>query len=168
MTLRPRPFVCFLLFFSTAAAPGVSNASPAPVADADKGKKDGDKDGGKKKSPTKADFSVDTSGTTSTIAVKGQGKLSILIKPGDGLKVHPDAPLEIKLKTSNGLRSSKNKLGRGDVVDAKSTAPELACDINANAAGAQTVDAELSFFLCSDSWCQRMKDRVTINVEVTP
>lgn len=159
--LRP---LALALLCATTALSGASLAA-APVGDegTDKG---GDKDG-KKKSPTKADFAIDTSQTSSSIKVKGKGKLSILIKPGEGLKVHPDAPLEVKVKTSSGLSSSKNKLGRGDVVDAKATAPELACDLNASAAGAQTVDAELSFFLCSDSWCQRMKDRVTINVDVT-
>jgi len=127
-----------------------------------------DEGAGDKKAPAKAEYSVDTSASTKSMSVKDRGLVSIHIKPGEGLKVHPQAPLEVKLKTSAGLKSEKNKLGRGDVKDPAATAPELTCALSANAGGKQTVEADLSFFLCSESWCQRMKDRVVVEIDVKP
>jgi hypothetical protein len=120
-----------------------------------------------KKAAGKGDYSLDTSKTSSSAAVKSDAVFSIVIVPASGLKIHPQAPLEVKLKTTEGLKPAKAKLGRADVKDAAALAPELSTTVNAAAAGKQEIEASVSFFLCSDSWCQRMTDKVVVPVNVT-
>ncbi len=120
-----------------------------------------------KKAPTKDDYEIDVSKTTAELQVGQSGTLVVHIKAKNGLKVHPQAPLEVKLTTSAGLTTEKNKLGRKQAKQQDAESPELSTGMTGRAAGAQTVEASLSFFLCSDTWCQRVTDKKTIAVKVT-
>ena len=115
---------------------------------------------------TKDDYSLDTSGTTAKLKVNGDGTFSLVITPRNGKKVHPDAPLEVTLKDNPALKPAKQKLGRTDVADKGAKAPEVRTSFKALKTGATTLDASVSFFLCTDAWCQRMSDRVQIAVTV--
>lgn len=152
-------FVATFALASAAAAQDDKGGKPKPKPEQKKEEKN---------SATKDDYKIVTSASSTEIKLSGDGKLSILIQPGEGLKVHPQAPLEARLKASNGIKPAKKKLGRKDVTEAESHAPEMTCDLHAEAAGEHKVDAEISFFLCSESWCQRMKDTVSITVKVPP
>lgn len=116
----------------------------------------------------KGDYEVDTSATSPEIKVNGDGKLSIHIKPIEGMKVHPQAPLEVRLTPSEGLKPARSKLGRKQVTDPEATAPELTCDLHAETAGDHKVEAELTFYLCSETRCDRMKDKVVVAVKAVP
>jgi hypothetical protein len=120
-----------------------------------------------KKAPTKDDYSLDSSLTSSNLKLNEDGLFSLAIIPVEGLKVHPDAPLEVRLNTSAGLVSSKKKLGRKDATDEKALAPTIQTIIRGETAGKKEIEANISFFLCSKSWCQRMTDRVSIGVKVS-
>jgi hypothetical protein len=133
------------------AAPVVHAAPPAPAAD-DKATKD--------------DYELDTSGSSSKIKLNGEGTFSLVVKPKNGKKVHPDAPLEVAFKDPKGVAPAKSKLGRNDVVDKASKAPEVKTKLRGTKAGATTLEASVSFFLCTDAWCQRMTDHVSVPVTV--
>lgn len=120
-----------------------------------------------KKTATKSDYTLDVSATAVEGKVKSDLPFSLVIAPVEGLKVHPQAPLEVKLKTTDGLKAAKPKLGRADVKSAEAKSPELVTTLHASAAGKQEVEASVSFFLCSPSWCQRMTDKVVVAVNVT-
>lgn len=120
-----------------------------------------------KSAPTKDDYKLDASGSSSRLKVNEDGLFSLSITPVEGLKVHPDAPLEVKLKTSQGLTSTKKKLGRKDALDAKSLAPTLQTAIRGESAGKKEIEAEISFFLCSKTWCQRMTDKMVVDVTIS-
>jgi hypothetical protein len=115
---------------------------------------------------TKEDYELDTSGTDAKIKAGGEGKFSLVVKPKNGKKVHPDAPFEVTFKDPKGVRPAKTKLGRNDVVDKASKAPEVRTTLKADKAGATTLEASVSFFLCTDAWCQRMTDRVSVPITV--
>ena len=115
---------------------------------------------------TKDDYELDTSGTATTIKAGAEGTFSLVVRPKNGKKVHPDAPFEVTFKDPKGVRPAKNKLGRNDVVDKASMAPEVQTKLRAEKAGPATVDASVSFFLCTDAWCQRMTDRVSLAITV--
>src|SRR5438552_2290259 len=108
---------------------------------------------------TKDDYELDVSGTDAKIKAGSDGKFSLVIKPKNAMKVHPEAPLEVTFKDPKGVKPGKLKLGRNDVVDKASKAPEVRTTLHADKAGAYTVEASVSFFLCTDAWCQRMSDR---------
>jgi len=115
---------------------------------------------------TKDDYELDTGGTDAKLKVGGTGSFSLVVKPKNGKKVHPDAPLEVSLKDPKGLKLGKSKLGRNDVVDKASKSPELKTSLRGEKAGTYTVEANVSFFLCTDAWCQRMSDKVAVPVTV--
>lgn len=115
---------------------------------------------------TKDDYELDTSGTDAKIKVNADGQFSLVVKPKNGKKVHPDAPLEVIFKDPKGVKPAKNKLGRSDVVDKASHAPEVRTKVRGEKVGATVLEANVSFFLCTDAWCQRMKDRVAVPMTV--
>lgn len=134
------------LVASAALADAPPPAAPAPAPD--------------------ANFTLDTSRSSVELALGAKGRLSIIINPGAGRKVHDQAPLTVNLKATKGLTLSKTKLGHADVVNKGDRAPELAVDITATAAGTQVTEAEMQFFICTEKWCERQMQRVTITTAV--
>jgi hypothetical protein len=115
---------------------------------------------------TKDDYSLDVSGTDTKIKRGADGKFSLVVVPKNNKKVHPEAPLEVTFTNPKGVRPAKTKLGRADVVDKGAKAPEVRTTLHAEKAGSTTLEANVSFFLCTDAWCQRMADKVTIAITV--
>lgn len=134
-----------------AAPPTSASASASPSAD-DKATKD--------------DYTLDTSGTETKIKLGGEGRFSLVVTPKNGKKVHPDAPFEVSFKDPKGVTPAKGKLGRSDVVDKAAKAPEVQTRLRGEKAGPTTLEASVSFFLCTDAWCQRMTDRVSVAITV--
>ncbi len=140
----------FLLAFTVANAPA---AAPDGVAD---------------DRATKDDYELDTGGTDKTVKVGKDGAFSLVVRPKNGKKVHGEAPLEVVFKDPKGVKPGKMKLGRGDVADKTAAAPELRTTLRGEKAGATTLEATVSFFLCTDSWCQRMSDKIAVPITVEP
>jgi hypothetical protein len=112
-------------------------------------------------------YQLDTSGTTTTVTSGGAGVLKLQIKPAAGYKVSFDAPLKIAL-TSAELKLSKADLGKADVEDKKGPVARFSVPFEAAGSGNGTIAAEASFFICSDTVCERKVDRITVAVEVKP
>ncbi|MCC7072301.1 MAG: hypothetical protein IT383_13315 [Deltaproteobacteria bacterium] len=117
---------------------------------------------------TKDDYELDTSATDKTIKVGKDGAFSLVLRAKNGKKVHAEAPLEVVFKDPKGVKPAKTKLGRGDVRDKAAASPELRTTLRGDKAGATTLEATVSFFLCTDSWCQRMSDKISVPVSVEP
>ncbi len=115
---------------------------------------------------TKDDYSLDTAGTAASVKVGADGAFSLVITPKNGKKVHPDAPLEVVLSDGPIVKPAKLKLGRGDLKEKGAKAPQVTTTLRGLKAGSATVSVNVSFFLCTDAWCQRMSDRVEIPVTV--
>lgn len=145
----------FLLALAITAAP----AEPQPGTPASQGGVADDR-------ATKDDYELDTSGTDKTIKVGKDGTFSLVVRAKNNKKVHPEAPLEVVFKDPKGIKPQKSKLGRGDVVDKAAKSPELRTSVRGEKAGATTLDATVSFFLCTDAWCQRMTDKISLPITV--
>ncbi|MBI1944396.1 MAG: hypothetical protein HYS27_01800 [Deltaproteobacteria bacterium] len=117
---------------------------------------------------TKDDYTLDTGGTDKTVKVGKDGTFSLVVRAKNGKKVHGEAPLEVVFKDPKGVKPGKGKLGRGDVVDKAAASPELRTTLRGEKAGATTLEATVSFFLCTDSWCQRMSDKIAVPITVEP
>ena len=111
---------------------------------------------------TKDDYALDTSGSATKLKVGADGSFALTITPKNGKKVHPEAPLEVTFEDVKGIKPKKKKLGRTDIVAKASATPELRTSVSALAVGSATLVANVSFFLCTDAWCQRMSDRVSV------
>jgi hypothetical protein len=116
---------------------------------------------------TKDDYALDASGSASTLKVNGEGAFALQITPKNGKKVHPDAPLEVVIADNALFKASKARLTRSDLKEKGSKTPTVTTTLRGSKAGTGTIDVTVSFFLCTDAWCQRMSDKVTLPVTVT-
>lgn len=108
-------------------------------------------------------FSIETQ--KSEVAAGAAGRVGILIKTKRGAHVSAEAPLKINL-TAKGLKLSKEKLVGGDAVEGKGASPRFEVPFVAEAKGPATVDADLTFFICTEKLCERQASKVTIPVTV--
>ena len=95
------------------------------------------------------------------------GLFSVKITPKNGKKVHPDAPLEVAIVDTALVKPGKTKLGRGDLKEKGAKEPEVTTSLRPLKAGSGTLEATVSFFLCTDSWCQRITEKVQLPITVT-
>jgi hypothetical protein len=112
-----------------------------------------------------ASYRIDTEGSTKAVAAGGKGTLVVAIVPIEKTHVHPQAPLKITLR-SEGLQLEKTSLGHKDAVDPKAEGPRFQVPFVARKKGAQQVQANVDFFICSDKWCVKQVKDVTIPVKV--
>lgn len=112
------------------------------------------------------DYQIDTSASTKQVKVGERGKIVIAIVPLNDRKVHKQAPLSVTLRAPAGVVLDKAKLGRGDITQDSEKRLELTVGYSAKTMGEQAVEANASFFICTDKWCQRMSERLAITVKV--
>jgi hypothetical protein len=115
---------------------------------------------------TKDDYALEATATPAPLKVNAEGVFRLKITPKNGKKVHGEAPLEVTLLENAFVKPARQKLGRGDVQDKASKEPEVTTTLRAVKAGTTTLEANVSFFLCTDAWCQRMSDRVQVPITV--
>lgn len=115
---------------------------------------------------TKDDYSLATTGSATTLKVGADGPFLLMITPKNGKKVHPDAPLEISFADNALLKPAKQKLGRGDLKEKSAKEPQVATTLRALKPGTTSLEVTVSFFLCTDAWCQRMSDRLLVPITV--
>jgi hypothetical protein len=121
---------------------------------------------GEEKKGRGVDYNIDVAASTKQLKVGERGKVVIAIVPGAGRKVHKQAPLSIDLRAPAGIVLDKAKLGRADITQDSETRLELTVGFAAKTGGEQSVEANATFFICTDKWCQRMTDRIVIPVNV--
>ena len=93
-----------------------------------------------------------------------QYKLSITPKAPWALKT--STPLKVKLAATPGLKLGKHVLTWQDATESQGDARAVQAGCEGVSAGQQTVDADVSFFLCTEEICQRHVDKVTLPVQV--
>lgn len=112
-------------------------------------------------------YTLDTSGSTSSLQAGGQGKLSVTIRPtAPGWHVHPQAPLKVRFEAPPALKLARAELGRKDLADPKAEQPRFETSFVASAAGSQEAKATVDFFVCSDAACVKQVRSVAIPVTV--
>jgi hypothetical protein len=109
-------------------------------------------------------YRIDTTGTTTAVAVGKPGTLVLAIVPVTQVHVDPRAPLKIVLEGTPGLTLAKTSLGKADAVDVKSDGRRFEIPFTAEKAGKHEAKAALDFFVCSDTWCVKQKRDVTVAV----
>jgi len=121
---------------------------------------------GEEKKGRGVDYDIDISASSKQLKVGERGKIVIAIVPGADRKVHKQAPLSIDLRSPAGIVLDKAKLGRSDITQDSEKRLELTVGFAAKTGGEQSVEANATFFICTDKWCQRMTERVVIPVNV--
>jgi hypothetical protein len=111
-------------------------------------------------------YTVDTGGSTPSLAVGQSGKLVLAIHPRAPWHVDPRAPLKIQIEAPAGLAVAKSSLARKDAVDPKAESPRWETAFRASAPGAQEARAHLKFFLCRETICESRTRTVVFPVAV--
>lgn len=92
------------------------------------------------------------------------GELVVRIQPKPGAEIHKEAPISLSLD-AHGVKTGKTKLGRPDLKmegeNGSFRVPFQAVD-----QGAATIDANLTFFVCTDNLCARQQRKAKIPVQV--
>lgn len=116
-------------------------------------------------------YEVSTEGTSTSVKAGEKGKVVIAIHTKNGAHVSDEAPLRIELSAKNS-KLDKEKVTLADsltkkTADEKNTPdPRFEVGFSAGAKGKTTVEARMTFFICSETLCSRQIKNLTLPVEV--
>jgi hypothetical protein len=115
-------------------------------------------------------YEISTEGSSTKVKAGEKGVFVLSIKSKQGSHVSDEAPLKLQLKGTQ-LTPAKEQLGREDSVAKKAEGqafadPRFEVPFTAAAAGKGSVDAKLTFFICTEKLCARQQKTVSVPVEV--
>ncbi|MBX5480908.1 MAG: hypothetical protein IRZ16_03510 [Myxococcaceae bacterium] len=115
-------------------------------------------------------YELSTEGTTRTIKAGEKGKLVIQITARPGAHISDEAPLKIELSGTR-VKTEKENLTLADSVAKKAEGqkyanPRFEVPLIANSAGHGSVDAKMTFFVCTETICSRQKKTLSLPIEV--
>ncbi|MCY1077159.1 hypothetical protein [Archangium lansingense] len=115
-------------------------------------------------------YEVSTEGTSTKVKAGEQGVFVLSIKSKQGAHVSDEAPLKLELKGTQ-LTPAQEKLALKDSVAKKAQGqqfvdPRFEVPFKATAAGKGTLDAKLTFFICTENLCARQQKTFSLPVEV--
>lgn len=110
-------------------------------------------------------YEVSTEGTSTRLKAGDTGKVIISIKSKNGAHVSDEAPLKIELSSKQGTLG-KDKLTLADSVKPQKEDPRFEVPFTPTAHGASTVEAKMTFFICTEKQCARQVKNLTLPVEV--
>jgi hypothetical protein len=108
-------------------------------------------------------YEVITDGTTTKLKAGDSGKVVIAIKLKDGAHVSDQAPLKIEL-SSKQSSLAKEKLTLSDSTD-KDT-PRFEVPFTPKTQGPTSIEAKMTFFICTEKQCARQTRTLSLPVEV--
>ena len=96
---------------------------------------------------------------------KGQAaQAKVEVVPAKGAHVSPDAPISLTVQSGPAVKLDKQKLGRAEAHPTAAQGVEF--DIPFTAAANDKVEGTLSFFICTESLCEKQKREIALAVEV--
>jgi hypothetical protein len=104
-------------------------------------------------------YTVETATDPSAVAAGSQAVFQITITPKAPWVLKTTTPMKITLEGSDGVKLAKKKLSNKDITDAKNAAKSVKAGFEATHKGSQHIDADMSFFLCTEEICQRYTDK---------
>lgn len=110
-------------------------------------------------------YEVTTEGTTTRLKAGETGTVKIAIKAKNGAHVSDEAPLKIEL-SSKQSKLGKEKLTLADSLNPKSEDPRFEVPFTPTAHGQSSVEAKVTFFICTEKLCSRQVKALSFPVEV--
>ncbi len=114
-------------------------------------------------------YDVTSEGTSQKVKVGEKGKLVIVFRTKAGSHISSDAPLKIELSAKD-AKLEKEKLTLADSVTKKEAGkeyvdPKFEVPFVVAAAGKASLDAKMTFFICTDKVCARQQKTLSVPVE---
>ncbi len=116
-------------------------------------------------------YDVSTEGTSASVKAGEKGKVVISIHAKNGAHVSDEAPLRIEL-SSKESKLDKEKVTLADSLNKKDKEakvypdPRFEIGFTPATQGKTTVDARMTFFICTESLCSRQTKKLTLPVDV--
>lgn len=116
-------------------------------------------------------YDVSTEGSTTALKAGERGKFVLSIKSKGGAHVSDEAPLRIEL-SSKESKLDKAKLTIADSVvkkkDGEAAVPDPRFEVGfaPTAQGSTSIDAKMTFFICTEKLCLRQTKTLTVPVSV--
>lgn len=101
---------------------------------------------------------------TPKLAQGAAGELVVRIEPRPGAEIHKEAPISLTLQ-AQGVETGKKKLGRPDLT-MEGENGSFTVPFTAVTPGTGSIDALLTFFVCTDKVCARQQRQATLPVTV--
>jgi hypothetical protein len=116
-------------------------------------------------------YKLSTEGTTAKVAPGKKGTLVLEIQSLKGAHVSDEAPLRIQLSGTGGVTPEKTQLVYGDSVRKASAAakypdPRFEVPFAAQGKGPGSVEAKMTFFVCTEQLCLRQQKTLSVPVTV--
>jgi hypothetical protein len=116
-------------------------------------------------------YEVSTAGTTTKMKAGEKGKVVISIAAKNGAHVSDEAPLRIEL-SSKESKLDQEKITLADSLNKKAKDakdypnPRFEVGFTPSTQGKTSVDARMTFFICTESLCSRQTKKLSLPVEV--
>jgi len=116
-------------------------------------------------------YKIATDGTTAKVAPGKKGTLVLEIQSLKGAHVSDEAPLRIQLSGTGAVTPEKAQLVYGDSVRKPSASvkypdPRFEVPLAAQGKGPGTVEAKMTFFVCTEQLCLRQQKTLSVPVTV--
>ena len=116
-------------------------------------------------------YRLSTEGTTAKVAPGKKGTLVLEIQSLKGAHVSDEAPLRIQLTGSGAVTPEKTQLVYGDSVRKASATvkypdPRFEVPLAAQGNGPGSVEAKMTFFVCTEQLCLRQQKTLSVPVTV--
>jgi len=116
-------------------------------------------------------YRVTTDGTSAKVPAWKKGTLVLEIQSLKGAHVSDEAPLRIQLSGTGTVSPEKTQLVYGDSVRKPSASvkypdPRFEVPLAVQGKGAGTVEAKMTFFVCTEQLCLRQQKTLSVPVTV--
>jgi hypothetical protein len=108
-------------------------------------------------------YELSTKDSSATVKAGEKGKWVLSIQPKAGAHVSDEAPLKIELSGTH-LKLEKAKLVRQDAAPGPN--PKFEVPFTAETAGKGSLEAKLTFFICTDKICSRQQKTLSVPVVI--
>ncbi len=115
-------------------------------------------------------YVVTTEGSTTALKAGQPGTFVLSIRTVAGAHISEDAPMKLTLTGSGGVVPAKALLSRSDVKSLPKAAggadPRFEVALSTSAKGQGAVEAQLTFFVCTETLCSRQQKTLSVPVTV--
>ena len=115
-------------------------------------------------------YVLSTEGSTTVLKAGQPGTFVLSIRTAAGAHISEDAPMKLALTGSGGVEPGKSLLSRSDAKPVAKPSgpadPRFEVPLTASSRGQGSVEAKLTFFICTDTLCSRQQRTVSLPVTV--
>jgi hypothetical protein len=111
-------------------------------------------------------YTIETSQGPLKVKKGETGQAKVTVVPRSDAHVSPEAPVSVTVSAGPGLELPKQKLGRPDAKATDAKGVEFQVPFVGKQQGKELLQAQVTFFICTEKLCERQKREVALAVVV--